>query len=152
MVDNVLGQLRVRIVRDPITHQAKLELRTESGALIDSNSAILSGLNTAADAAQTAALTSAIAAQHTVDNGTYAATGPRVGETSPIYVYGHSFTVDPGIACTAGLEFYKTLKTRLVSPSATTYGITGSGFWEIAGRLAQSILAGADTDGLYAKL
>jgi lysophospholipase L1-like esterase len=54
MVDNVLGQLRVRIVRDSVTNLPKLEVRTESGALIDSNSAILSGLNVAGDAAQDA--------------------------------------------------------------------------------------------------
>lgn len=54
MEDHVLGQLRVRVIRDPITNLPKLELRTNSGDLIDSSSSLLTGLNVAGDATQDA--------------------------------------------------------------------------------------------------
>lgn len=45
---------------------------------------------------------------------------------SDLYVYGHSYTVDPGIRCTAGSEFYKTVATRHAFDSVTTYGVSSS--------------------------
>jgi hypothetical protein len=95
MVDNVLGQLRVRIVRDSTTNLPKLEVRTESGALIDSNSAILSGLNVAGDAAQDAKNKAIYARVDLSDfDATYRALASRaVTPVSPVVTTSASATI-----------------------------------------------------------
>ena len=48
--------------------------------------------------------------------------------TAKLWVYGHSFTQDPGVSCTTGQEFYKQVQSRLSSrfTAVTTYGVGSS--------------------------
>jgi hypothetical protein len=49
-----------------------------------------------------------------------------VGEGSVLRIYGHSYTVSPGLMCTSGWEFFQRAKTRWNATSATTYGVSAS--------------------------
>ncbi|WP_147307049.1 hypothetical protein [Roseateles depolymerans] len=42
---------------------------------------------------------------------------------TPIWVYGHSFTTDPGSWCTAGNEFFKLAAKALGASGSTSYGV-----------------------------
>lgn len=55
-----------------------------------------------------------------------ASPGPAGRLETPLYVYGHSFTTDPGAKNTAGTEWFKHVKNRLNATSVTTYGISGT--------------------------
>lgn len=56
-------------------------------------------------------------------------------EGTPMFVYGSSFTVDPGYRSTAGMEWHKLLRDRLKMPSATTYGVSGKSIADAAQRI-----------------
>lgn len=55
-----------------------------------------------------------------------AAVSSTVGEGSALWVYGHSYTADPGLMCTVGGEFFHRIKNRWGAASVTSYGVTQS--------------------------
>jgi hypothetical protein len=70
-----------------------------------------------------------------------------------LWVYGHSFTQDPGVACTAGQEFYKTVQSTLSAqfPSVSTYGVGNSRVvdltHDLSGQAARTPKPGSMWDG-----
>lgn len=48
-----------------------------------------------------------------------------------IHVYGNSFGVSPGLACTSGLEYFKRLQARWGSAAPLNYAVSGSGLYEV---------------------
>lgn len=48
-----------------------------------------------------------------------------------LHIYGNSFGVSPGLACTAGLEYFKRLQSRWTSAAPVTYAVSGSGLYEV---------------------
>lgn len=50
----------------------------------------------------------------------------------PLWVYGHSYTITPGVGCTSGAEFFNLLKAHMGFFSATTYGVGSSRMVEVA--------------------
>jgi len=72
------------------------------------------------------------------------AAGRTFLEGVPLWVYGSSFTVSPGLACTSGMEFYKLVQARLKMGTATTFGINGKTIREAAKRIVGGVgVAGA---------
>lgn len=65
-------------------------------------------------------------------------------EGVPLWVYGSSFTTDPGAACTPGLEFFKLVQARLRMTSVTTYGSSGKSIRDASKRVVGGLgVAGA---------
>lgn len=59
---------------------------------------------------------------------------PERLEGVPVWVYGSSFAVDPGFACTAGLEFHKLAAARL-GTTTTTFAASGKSIRDASERV-----------------
>lgn len=77
--------------------------------------------------------------------------GSSEGEGAALWVYGHSFTQSPGVACTAGLEQFNRIKSRRQFAAVTTYRVGNSrvadNVDDVMGQAGQTPKTGSTWDG-----